>query len=1190
MNIKKLALLSFGLLAGILAVSLLLLHSVQGANVITPRQGGTGTSTSPTSGYLLIGNSAGLYDYIASSTLSSGGAGDVFKAGNNTFTGLNVFTATTTNATTTISRLTVESTTSTNFNGTSALFTRMVITNATSTNVNTTGLTFTNGSGTSITTTNAFFTLLVATNGVTINATTTNLSVSGALALPNDSVTDAMVVAGLTISGGTVDNSPIGATTPSTGIFTNASSTNFNSTGLSFTTGTGTNLTLTSITTTNFSATNFNPTNITATNVTTTNLNSTSQTGTNATITNVSSTNHNSTNFTGTNSTITNATTTNFNTTILTFTSGTGTNVTTTNLYVSGLSNLVTANFGSATTTNFAITSAAAAGCNSSSQALQTNSSGGVTCGTLSFGGGGTTTSINGIQGPTFNVLGTANQVIVASSSNNITLSLPQSIATNSAVQFGAVSSTNATTTNLMATNATTTNLSVSGALSLPSNSITDAMVVAGLTISGGTVDNSPIGNGTASTGIFTNATTTNLKVTTVTGGTWNGAIITEPYGGTNQSSYLLGDLLYASATNTLSKLAGNTSSLTLYLSQTGNGSLSGAPSWQPIPSQSVLSYYFYHTLSDTSTFKLQKATATTTQVALTTGSVADGQVLQNWITPVGTPNISTIPDGQYEFKIDAAQTVGVQFTQLIGEIWEVSATGVDIGMIGASATSTFLTGSQATYTLFFNRNTPYALQSTASRIVTRVRASVTGIGTAPSAVLYYGGAADSHIEIPGITVDASSFVPYTGATANLNLGTNNLTLAGLTFTTMTGTSATTTNFNTTGLSFSSGTGTSVTSTNVSFTSANGTSVTTTNANFTNLVVQNCTGCSGVPANLSVTSITTTNMFATTTLFINATTTGLSFATANGTSVTSTNAFFTLLQGTSASLTNATSTNLYSPGLSFLNASGSNITSTVSSYLNAIVMTGPLYSASTTVSGPTYTILTSDRFISVSTSQQSPALTFPTAASACKDGQYFQSITIFDRSGNSNHNNIVVSATSTDTINGQTSTYNIFDPYTKREFTSDCVSNWSAFQNLERGIIVHRDINLGITVGTSSIKLFTCPGTTTTICLIGSATAVLRQPMIGSGNYVISIGTTTPATATSTVGSQILANKNISSATGYTTIPYGLPTADKGTCFNATELYNCHISGGDSIYWGQVVNGSIGPGAIVTVDITLRNY
>ncbi len=53
--------------------------------------------------------------------------------------------------------------------------------------------------------------------------------------------------------------------------------------------------------------------------------------------------------------------------------------------------------------------------------------------------------------------------------------------------------------------------------------------------------------------------------------------------GGTGLSSYTLGDTLYASATNVLSKLSGNITTTKQYLSQTGNGAVSAAPSWATI-------------------------------------------------------------------------------------------------------------------------------------------------------------------------------------------------------------------------------------------------------------------------------------------------------------------------------------------------------------------------------------------------------------------------------------------------------------------------------------------------------------------------------------------------------------------------------------------------------------------------------
>jgi hypothetical protein len=50
--------------------------------------------------------------------------------------------------------------------------------------------------------------------------------------------------------------------------------------------------------------------------------------------------------------------------------------------------------------------------------------------------------------------------------------------------------------------------------------------------------------------------------------------------GGTAQSSYATGDILYASAANTLAKLAGNITTTKKYLIQTGSGAASAAPSW----------------------------------------------------------------------------------------------------------------------------------------------------------------------------------------------------------------------------------------------------------------------------------------------------------------------------------------------------------------------------------------------------------------------------------------------------------------------------------------------------------------------------------------------------------------------------------------------------------------------------------
>lgn len=110
------------------------------------------------------------------------------------------------------------------------------------------------------------------------------------------------------------------------------------------------------------------------------------------------------------------------------------------------------------------------------------------------------------------------------------------------------------------------------------------------------------------------------LNSTIVTGGTWQGGTIQPAYGGTGLttfvgannalystgsttltagtlpavaggtglSTYTLGDFIYSSATNTLTKLPGNTTTTKKFLSQTGTGSASAAPVWDTVDAANI--------------------------------------------------------------------------------------------------------------------------------------------------------------------------------------------------------------------------------------------------------------------------------------------------------------------------------------------------------------------------------------------------------------------------------------------------------------------------------------------------------------------------------------------------------------------------------------------------------------------------
>ncbi len=70
----------------------------------------------------------------------------------------------------------------------------------------------------------------------------------------------------------------------------------------------------------------------------------------------------------------------------------------------------------------------------------------------------------------------------------------------------------------------------------------------------------------------------------TITTGVWNGTQISEIYGGTNQTTYAIGDILYSSAANTLSKLAVGSDTQVLTLS-------GGVPTWATPATQSMNDY-----------------------------------------------------------------------------------------------------------------------------------------------------------------------------------------------------------------------------------------------------------------------------------------------------------------------------------------------------------------------------------------------------------------------------------------------------------------------------------------------------------------------------------------------------------------------------------------------------------------------
>lgn len=98
--------------------------------------------------------------------------------------------------------------------------------------------------------------------------------------------------------------------------------------------------------------------------------------------------------------------------------------------------------------------------------------------------------------------------------------------------------------------------------------------------------------------------------------------------GGTNITSYTLGDTLYASATNTLAKLAGNTTATKKFLTQTGTGSASAAPAWATLSPSDINTQYgaFFFDFSTTLSSSVSNS-VTTIPVVSTSGFSTTGAI-----------------------------------------------------------------------------------------------------------------------------------------------------------------------------------------------------------------------------------------------------------------------------------------------------------------------------------------------------------------------------------------------------------------------------------------------------------------------------------------------------------------------------------------------------------------------------------
>ena len=255
----------------------------------------------------------------------------------------------------------------------------------------------------------------------------------------------------------------------------------------------------------------------------------------------------------------------------------------------------------------------------------------------------------------------------------------------------------------------------------------------------------------------------------------------------------------YGTGTSTVgfNLLPSPTDTIQRFLSETGNGTSPGNPSWQVIPSAGYQTYYMTASSSDVSNNLQLQATPQTVLASTTVTNLASGtSSIQYFVTNAGAPNITSIPAGTFQVSFTARQTVtGASNAQIYAVINEVNSLGVFVKNIETTQLTSILTTASTSYNIYADMPQPYLMASSTSRIQVQLVASVSTGGTAPTVKVYYGdGADDSRLVFPSQAVSARTYLPYIGATQSVNLGNYGLTGTGVTSTALNVSGLSTTN------------------------------------------------------------------------------------------------------------------------------------------------------------------------------------------------------------------------------------------------------------------------------------------------------------------------------------------------------------------------------------------------------------
>jgi hypothetical protein len=162
---------------------------------------------------------------------------------------------------------------------------------------------------------------------------------------------------------------------------------------------------------------------------------------------------------------------------------------------------------------------------------------------------------------------------------------------------------------------------------------------------------------------------------------------------------------------------------------------------------------FSYNTASDIGGYKKALTTNSTGGVqSVTSGSITaaakPGDLIQAWASEPGVPGTTFISDGIWHLHLHALRASGTKDVRLYVDMYYRNLAGAET-LIASSEFSNILTDVEAEYDIEKAVSSVSLLAT--DRIVYKVYAIATGVGSAPTATIKFEGTSDSRLEFPSL-------------------------------------------------------------------------------------------------------------------------------------------------------------------------------------------------------------------------------------------------------------------------------------------------------------------------------------------------------------------------------------------------------------------------------------------------------